>query len=101
MTSQLTPIEREIAAILEADIRVRLDARPVTAAALKAALIESVQTLSPPIALPEIIAERDPDDRTRINFLVPADWFATFMTPIPTTPRRASRISSTSRAFRC
>jgi hypothetical protein len=83
---KLTPIERETAAILEADIRVRLEGKPITGAALKEALIEAMRTFDRPA--PKIIAERDPDDPTRINFLVPADWFATFMSRAAARPGR-------------
>lgn len=73
---ELSPLAREAAAILEADIRVRIGEGPVTASTLKAALIESVQTLAAPLDTREIIVERDPDDANRVNFLVPYGWFA-------------------------
>jgi hypothetical protein len=73
---ELTPIEIEAAAILEADIRVRLGDAPVTASTLKAALIESVATLARPLDTREIIVERDPHDDRRVSFLVPLGWFA-------------------------
>jgi hypothetical protein len=73
---ELTPIEREAAAILEADIRARLGDGPVTASALKAALVESVESLAAPLDTSEIIIERDPHDPRRVNFFVPLGWFA-------------------------
>lgn len=72
----LTPLAREAAAILEADVRVRLGDRPVTAATLKQALIESVETLAAPLDTSAIIVERDPADSRRLNVLVPVNWFA-------------------------
>jgi hypothetical protein len=73
---ELTPHEREAAAILEADIRVRIGDQPVTADTLKAALFESVESLARPLDTSEIVVERDPHDDNRVNFFVPLGWFA-------------------------
>lgn len=74
---ELSPLAREAAAILEADIRVRIDLDgPVTASEIKAALIESMRSLSAPLDTSEIIVERDPSDANRVNFFVPYGWFA-------------------------
>lgn len=69
----LTPDERaqlrEVASVFEADLRVSLQGKEVTPANLKAALLETYMTLSPPG--PEFIIERDPDDPNRIVILTP------------------------------
>jgi hypothetical protein len=67
-------LARETAAILQADIHVRLGDGPITAGALKDALIESVRMLSRPLDTTAIIVERDPTDASRLNALVPPDW---------------------------
>jgi hypothetical protein len=77
----LTPIEREAAAILEADIRTRLGDGPVTANTLKAALIGIMADLDHREAMirEPFKIERDPLDPNRINISGPGvDWMRRF-----------------------
>ena len=71
MTQELTPEERaqltETAAVIEADIRVRLPTGPVSANDLKEMLIESYKSLSPP--LPDLIFEVR--DNGQIDVFIP------------------------------
>lgn len=75
---KLTPAERarvaEVAAVIEADIRVSLQGKPITAATLRQAAIEAAQTLTPTARPP--IVEIDDADPNLINVLIPADWLA-------------------------
>jgi hypothetical protein len=74
---ELTPLERELAAVIAADLRVCLGDGPVTGGDLKRAAIESAVTLARPIDFTSaIVVERDPNDATRINVLIPASLFA-------------------------
>lgn len=75
---KLTPSERaivrETASIIEADVRVRLGDGPMTAAGVKQALTESVDSLMPPVDTAKFIVEPDPDKPGSFRILVPADW---------------------------
>jgi hypothetical protein len=70
--TKLTPTQRETAAILEADVRVRLEGEAITPRRLRDALIESARTLSPPLP---VHIERDPDDANRLNISGPGVEF--------------------------
>lgn len=67
---------RETAAVIEADVRVRLGDGPVNAASIKEALIESVGTLMPPLDTAAIIVEPDPEKPGAFRVLVPVDWMS-------------------------
>jgi hypothetical protein len=83
-TPKLSPIQREAAAILEADMRVSLAGEVITPARLREALIESVRTLSAPVdfTLP-IHVERDPADANRLNISGPGVEFLLRFGPQP------------------
>lgn len=74
MTEHERALLREYAAVMAADLRVRLGDGPVTAGDLKRAVLESAATLEPPYEA-TIIVERDPHDATRINALIPIRLF--------------------------
>lgn len=69
----LTALQREYAAVIGADLAVRLGDGPVTAGDLKRALIESAASLERPIDEPVIIVERNPFDAMRIDVFIPLD----------------------------
>jgi hypothetical protein len=59
-----------MAAIIDSDVRSRLEDNPVTVDSLKEALIASVTTLMPEVDTSQIIAERDPEKPREIRVLV-------------------------------